>query len=79
VLRRGVAVQVEFGKPRLETRISLYRLQGLKPGAFKLWVTTGFNLYSRPHHGGEQHVVAVQVEFESKGLKPDFSLHRFKG
>jgi hypothetical protein len=47
-------------------------------GAFKRYGSTGFNLYS-PHLGTDGRVgeveardVAVQVAFESKGLKPDF-------
>jgi hypothetical protein len=35
--RRAVAVHVSL-KAIFETRLSLYRLKGLKPGAFKLWV-----------------------------------------
>jgi hypothetical protein len=46
--RRRVAVQVAFRKQRLETRITLYRLQGLQPpGAFKLWVN--FIQLVQPH------------------------------
>jgi hypothetical protein len=52
-----------------------------KTGAFKLWVITAFNLYSphheafpdgfvvAPHRLADQRGVAVQVEFESKGLR----------
>jgi hypothetical protein len=42
------------------------KVQGLKPGAFKLWISQ----LTAPRHGGQlaavKHGVAVQVEFESK-------------
>jgi hypothetical protein len=61
-------------KASFETGLSLHRLtyaQGLKPGSFKLWVSTGFNLYS-PHGAGGQlaaprvarHAVAVPLRRE---------------
>jgi hypothetical protein len=60
-------VQVEFEKANLETRFSLDEAQGLKPGAFKLWV----NLIqlAQPHRAlALLHLegldIAVQVEFE---------------
>jgi hypothetical protein len=37
-LQRGVAVQVEFESKGLKPSLSLHRLKGWKPGAFKLWV-----------------------------------------
>jgi hypothetical protein len=60
-----------------------FSFKGLNPGAFKLWVTTGFNLYS-PTEAAEHpldlplglcvhqrlQVAAAQVEFQSKGLTP---------
>ena len=36
--RRAVALQVAFENANFETRFPLHRLQGLKPGAFKLRV-----------------------------------------
>jgi hypothetical protein len=62
-------------------------VQGLKPGAFKLWVN--WIQLVQPHrvHGGELildnlplliverlGVAAVQVAFESKGLKPGYHI-----
>jgi hypothetical protein len=44
--RRSVAVQVDPLKANFETRISLDRFQGLKPGAFQSYGPTDFNLYS---------------------------------
>jgi hypothetical protein len=49
VPRRAVAVlQVEFESKGFLTRIYHISVvfQGLKPGAFKLGITTGFNVYS---------------------------------
>jgi hypothetical protein len=56
-------------KANFETRRSLHRLQALKPGGFKLWVTTGFDWYS-PHRERRHAllVVAVPVEVESRKL-----------
>jgi hypothetical protein len=33
-------------KANVETRISRVKVQGLKPGACKLWASTAFNVYS---------------------------------
>jgi hypothetical protein len=60
----------------------------LKPGAFKLWVTTAFNVHAAPPRlGGEREAlvegvvddgrrrdVALQVAFERQTLKPAFHL-----
>jgi hypothetical protein len=60
----------------------------MKPGGFKLWVTTGFTTCARrsPHLGLPPHRVrlvdhllrgvALQVAFERQTLKPVFSLDR---
>jgi hypothetical protein len=51
----GVAAQVDaFEKANFVTGFSRCvegQAQGLEPGGFKLWVTTGFDLYSPPHLG----------------------------
>jgi hypothetical protein len=52
---RGVAAQVEMcqSKGLKQVFSPLYRSQGLKPGAFKLWVTTGFkSCRAPPRHAG---------------------------
>jgi hypothetical protein len=48
VVRRVVAAQVTLNlrKQRLETRISTFQFQALKPGCFQDYGSTGFNLYS---------------------------------
>jgi hypothetical protein len=63
-----VAVLDAFAKQRLETGRSpyrLYRLQGLKPGDIKLWVTTGINLY-KPCH------CTARVSLRSSTVKPSW-------
>jgi hypothetical protein len=67
-------------KAYLETKISHFKAQGLKPGAFKLWVNW-ISTCTQPHRvthvgvvvgleegqAGVELVVAVQVDpFESK-------------
>jgi hypothetical protein len=55
----------------------------MNPGAFELWVTTGFDLHRGPHRAAVErhpaggapvthHDVAVQVAFERHVLKPGF-------
>jgi hypothetical protein len=68
--------------------MSHFSFKGLKPGGFKLWVTTGFSVYSPPQAIPAPtaispacwgRAVAVRAAFESKGLKLGFSLYTFKG
>jgi hypothetical protein len=82
-IRRGrlVAVQVAFDSRDLKPVFHFKRLQGLKPGGFKLWVTTGFKLYS-PHRaalgpkqdrsrtGMQRYKSKVKANFETS-LSPD--------
>jgi hypothetical protein len=72
------AVQVAFEKQTLNNQVFTSQAQGLKPGAFKLWVDL-IQLVPPPPPGQERLGVAVQVAFESEGLKPVFSLHRLEG
>jgi hypothetical protein len=45
-------------KQRLETSFSRYRLQGLKPGGFGLWVSWILNLYSPTRADGAELVAS---------------------
>jgi hypothetical protein len=79
-LRDVSAVQVAYERKRLETSFSLSWFQGLKPGAFTLWVD--WIQLAQPHHepplGHEAAEtrgvlgVAVQVESLKAGLKLGF-------
>jgi hypothetical protein len=75
---RSGAKFTRFVSKLCETIFFISEAQGLKPGAFKLWVTTEFNLYTSPPSTGPGprcatrrasatcQCVAVQVAFESK-------------
>jgi hypothetical protein len=60
-------------------------IQGLKPGAFKLWVNNWVQQRAQgphlelPQRRLSPHVVAAQVEFESQNFETSFSLYRLKG
>jgi hypothetical protein len=78
---------LEFEKVNIETRIypssrflrfvTFPGSEGLKPGGFKLWVTTGFNLCSPPpdvgHVGAER---AEHVPDEQLGAHEGEHVHR---
>jgi hypothetical protein len=80
----GVAVQVAFENPKFETVFFASYVQGLKPGAFMLWVKW-IRERVQPHHGDLAGVraahrgVAVQVAFETPNFETSFSRHRLKG
>jgi hypothetical protein len=74
-----VAVQVGFEAQSLETRISHFKAQGLRPGTFPQarWVNW-IQLVQPPPRRRQQRVrhrvVALQVAFERQTLKPVFQL-----
>ena len=61
---RGVAAQSRpiCEKQTLKTSFSPHRLKGLKPGVFKLWVTTEFDSCTAPHRGAHERVRMVRVD-----------------
>jgi hypothetical protein len=66
----GVAVQVE-SRANLYTSFSLYRLQGLKPGACKPWVKWIIlaqpRLRARQQQHGKQHAAVAHQEADDAG------------
>jgi hypothetical protein len=61
---RGVAAQSRpiCEKQTLKTSFSPHRLKGLKPGVFKLWVTTEFDSCTAPHRGAHERVRIDRVD-----------------